>query len=184
MTARWRSLRRLADRGGAEGRLAPPPGLWVPRALFALAGLLMVTPIIGAAQLVAARQTKLAVIRDREAELSRLSWRLEFALAASEVGVWDVDLATDELLWDERTKALFGFAGRPGPFGEADWAGALHPEDRERAMAEANAAVTGNGRFVTDYRIVLPDGGSGTCATWRRATRARTGSGWSGWSGT
>ena len=141
-----------------KGGWQPPPALWVPRALFALAGLLMVTPIIAAAQLVAARQTKLAVIRDREAELSRLSWRLEFALAASEVGVWDVDLETDELIWDERTKALFGFAGHPGPFSEAEWAGALHPDDRERAMAEANAAVTGNGRFVFDYRVVLPDG--------------------------
>ena len=57
---------------------------------------------------------KMALIRDREAELSRLSWRLEFALAASEVGVWDVDLATDELLWDERTKQLFGCAGQRG----------------------------------------------------------------------
>ena len=162
---RTRSRRRCALPSGAwqiaavpKGGWLPPPALWVPRALFALAGLLIVAPIFGAAQLVAARQSKLAMIRDREAELSRLSWRLEFALAASEVGVWDVDLETDELLWDERTKALFGFTGQPGPFSEADWAGALHPDDRERAIAEANAAVTGNGRFVTDYRIVLPDG--------------------------
>ncbi len=141
-----------------KGGWLPPPELWVPRALFVMAGLLIVTPIFGAAQMVAARQSKLAFIRDREAEMSRLSWRLEFALAASEVGVWDVDLETGVLLWDERTKALFGFTGQPGPFSEVDWAGALHPDDRERAITEANAAVTGNGRFVTDYRIVLPDG--------------------------
>ena len=115
-------------------------------------------PIIGAAQLVAARQAKMALIRDREAELSRLSWRLEFALAASEVGVWDVDLATDELLWDERTKQLFGRVGSEGPFSEADWVSVLHPDDRERAVAAANAAVDGDGRFVVDYRVLLPDG--------------------------
>ena len=39
-----------------------------------------------------------------------------------------------------------------------EWISALHPEDRERAVAEADGAVHGNGRFVVDYRVVLPDG--------------------------
>jgi len=141
-----------------KGGWQDPPAIWVQRGLFALAGLLVVAPILGAARLVASRQARLGMIRDREAELSRLSWRLEFALAASNVGVWDVDLATDTLLWDERVKALFGYEGRTGFFSEADWAGLLHPDDRERAMAEAQAAVAGNGKFVSKYRIVRPDG--------------------------
>jgi signal transduction histidine kinase/ActR/RegA family two-component response regulator len=134
------------------------PGAWGPWALFALLGLLVVAPTLGAARLVASRQAQLALVREREAELSRLSWRLEFALAASQVGVWDADLGTDRLLWDERAKELFGHAGREGFFCEADWAGALHPDDRGRAMAEAAAAVAGDGRFVSEYRIVRPDG--------------------------
>ena len=69
-----------------------------------------------------------------------------------------MDLATDELLWDERTKQLFGFAGGRGRSARSDWASVLHPDDRERAVAAANAAVHGDGRFVVDYRIVLPDG--------------------------
>ena len=141
-------------KGGWPG----PGGVWLPRALFVLVGFLIVAPILGTARLVASRQNKLALIRDREAELSRLSWRLEFALAASNVGVWDVDLATGDLLWDDRAKALFGFPERTGLFGDADWTGVLHPDDRERAVAEANAAVAGNGRFVSEYRIVRPDG--------------------------
>ena len=84
---------------------------------------MIVAPILGTGRLVASRQAKLALLREREAELSRLSWRLEFALAASQVGVWDVDLATDQLLWDDRVKALFGYPDRTGFFGEADWAG-------------------------------------------------------------
>ena len=141
-------------RGGWRG----PPGTWAVRALFLGAALLIVVPILGAAWHVETRQSKLALIRDREAELSRLSWRLEFALAASQVGVWDVDLATDELLWDDRAKQLFGFAGRTGMFSEADWTGVLHPEDRDRAIAEAEAAVAGERKFATQYRVVHPDG--------------------------
>jgi signal transduction histidine kinase/ActR/RegA family two-component response regulator len=96
--------------------------------------------------------------REREAELSRLSWRLDFALGASNIGVWDVDLATDALLWDDRTKEMFGFAGRQGPFCEADWIGVVHRDDRARALAEANATAAGEGKFASRYRIVRPDG--------------------------
>ena len=55
-------------------------------------------------------------------------------------------------------RRLFGYPEREGFFSEADWAGALHPEDRERALAEAREAVNRSGRFVSEYRIVRPDG--------------------------
>ena len=138
--------------------MRPGGGAWEMLLLSAPAALLVVAAILGRARLFVARQTQLALLQQREAELSRLSWRLEFALAASQVGVWDVDLETDELLWDDRTKALFGLADRSGYFSEADWVGALHPDDRERAMAEAAAAAGDGRRFVTEYRIVRPDG--------------------------
>ena len=169
-----------------KGGWRPPPALWGTRALFALAGLLIVAPIIGAAQLVAARQAKMALIRDREAELSRLSWRLEFALAASEVGVWDVDLATDELLWDERTKQLFGRVGSEGPFSEADWVSVLHPDDRERTVAAANAAVAR--RRPLRRRLSRAAAGRHGAARARHGAalsgQGRQRAGWSGSSGT
>ena len=141
-----------------SGGWAPPPAPWGLRALFALAAIGVVLPIVGAARAAESRQRRIAVIREREAELSRLSWRLEFAIAASGVGVWDVELATDELIWDERVRTLFGYPGREGFFSEADWAAALHPEDRARAVAEAREAADRSGRFVSEYRIVRPDG--------------------------
>jgi signal transduction histidine kinase/CheY-like chemotaxis protein len=141
-----------------RGGWTAPPQPWGTRALFAVAGLLIAVPILGAAQLVAVRQGRMALVREREAELSRLSWRLEFALAASEIGVWDVDLATDELFWDERTKEIFGRVGAEGPFSEPDWLAVLHPDDRARALGAAEAAVHGDGRYAVDYRALLPDG--------------------------
>ncbi len=134
------------------------PDLGMQRLLFALAGLLVVVPILATARFVASRQGRLAEIRDREEELSRLSWRLEFALAASNIGVWDVDLATDHLLWDARSRALFDLPDRDGYFSESDWLGAIHPDDRARALAEAREAAAGRGKFVSRYRIVRPNG--------------------------
>lgn len=136
-----------------------PPNLWRDRLILAAFGLLLAGILVAAALGIMSRQRQLASTREREAELSRLSWRLDFALASSEVGVWDADLGTDELHWDERARRLFGREGDERQyFGLEDWTSVLHPEDRERAVAEADAAALGDGRFSTRYRIVLPSG--------------------------
>ena len=44
----------------------------------------------------------------REAELQRLSRRLGLALETSQVGVFEYDLETGDLLWDDHVNALFG----------------------------------------------------------------------------
>jgi len=135
-----------------------PAANWWARALFGLVSVAVAGPLLAMSRIDASRRAKLELIRQREAELSRLSWRLEFALAASDVGVWDVDLASDELFWDDRAKAIFGQPGAAGPFGTEDWEGALHPDDRAWASAQADAAAKGDGKFATMYRVVLPDG--------------------------
>ncbi len=142
-----------------KGGWSPPRGLWLQRAFFGLAGLMILLPILGIGRLRDLRRGQIALIRQREAELSRLSWRLEFALATSNVGVWDADLETDRLIWDDRAKALFGLAPETGGLREQDWKDAIHPEDRERAVAAADAAVRVGGRFEVEYRVLLPDGG-------------------------
>ena len=160
-----------------EGGWRPPPAPWGLRALFALAALLVAVPIVGAGRAANSRRRKLAVIREREAELSRLSWRLEFALAASDVGVWDVDLATDELIWDERVRGAVRLSRpREGFFSEADWAGALHPDDRERALAEAREAVDRQRPLrLASTASCGPTARSATSATWPRVYEAPDG---------
>ena len=141
-----------------EAGWAAPRGFWTARALFALAGLCWWRRSSAPPSSPPRARPSSAVIRDREAELSRLSWRLEFALKASKVGVWDADLATDELMWDERAKEIFGFPDRTGLFGEKDWLGAVHPDDRARVEALALNAASGAGNFETSYRILRSDG--------------------------
>jgi signal transduction histidine kinase/ActR/RegA family two-component response regulator len=139
-----------------DGWTQPDP--WAQRLLFGLAGLLVAALVVAAGLFVASRQVRLAETRAREAELSGLSWRLEFALAASNVGVWDVEIATDRLNWDARSRELFGQSDRSGHFSEADWLATIHPDDRARALAEAREAAAGTEKFVSLYRIVRPDG--------------------------
>ncbi len=119
---------------------------------------------------------------EREAELSRLSWRLEFALAASNVGVWDVDLATDHLLWDERVPRAVRLSRSPGlpqrggldrrhPPRRPGACARRRPARRPRGMAGSSRSIASSGRTAR----------SGTSATSPATTSTpRACRGWSG----
>jgi signal transduction histidine kinase/ActR/RegA family two-component response regulator len=94
----------------------------------------------------------------REHELTEMGRRLEMVMEVSQIGLWDVDLQSDRLEWDTRTCQHMGVRGEAGIYTEADWLGAIHPEDRERAGRAGEAAVEQEGRFISDYRVRWPDG--------------------------
>lgn len=97
--------------------------------------------------------------RARDDEFAEVRRRLDLAMEASQIGFWDVDLNTDRLRWDARACQHMGAKLRPGGyFTEADWLGAVHPDDRERAVRAAQAAIATGGRFISDYRVVWSSG--------------------------
>ncbi|GAA4376889.1 PAS domain S-box protein [Hymenobacter koreensis] len=105
-----------------------------------------------------------AVIRDvteRRRDRQRLldsEERLRLALLAAGAGVWEVDLTTNELQWDERTQTIFGrpFLDKPVPF--AAFTDAIIPADLEGVQAALSASMQLNTPFELEYRIVWPDG--------------------------
>jgi serine phosphatase RsbU (regulator of sigma subunit)/PAS domain-containing protein len=83
--------------------------------------------------------------------------RLDLAMDAAGVGSWDWDLATGELMWDDRLRSMFGY-GR-GDFDNTIDAHhrRVHHEDLPRVTASLNAAMGGDGDYAETYRVVLPD---------------------------
>lgn len=72
---------------------------------------------------------------DRKASEDRLramATRLSLALQAGQIGVWEWDFQTNNLLWDARMYEMFGIAAGT-PITSELWKDAVHPEDRERA---------------------------------------------------
>ena len=118
--------------------------------------LVAVAALVAAWRALAVKRRKILAARDDE--LAEMSRRLECALEVSQIGFWDVDLDTDHLKWDTRACRHMGVPPRDGYFTEADWLGAVHPDDRNRAGAAAASAVEEGGTFVSDYRVVWPDG--------------------------
>lgn len=87
------------------------------------------------------------------------SKRLEVAARASKVGIWEWDIATGVLHWDEQMIGLYGVCADPGELPLDTWQRHLHPEDYERVHATMNEALKPNGMpFESSFRIITqPD---------------------------
>ena len=94
--------------------------------------------------------------RSREREIQQ---RLEIALSAAKQGVWDYDLITGEMVYDDRAKEIYGLPlDRPVTFDMVR--DATPPEDLERTLAQLERAIDPKirDRSSYEYRIVRPDG--------------------------
>ncbi|CDX10934.1 Diguanylate cyclase/phosphodiesterase with PAS/PAC and Chase sensor(S) [Mesorhizobium sp. ORS 3324] len=128
-----------------------PANAWAFRGIMAAAGALILIPFLVAGRLIGERQRNYW-------ELERLSRRLELALEASAIGVWEHDLETDDLTWDDRVNEIYGKPADGKPRGYSDWAGAIHPDDLAAALADFDRAAAVGGPYSSEYRIVRPDG--------------------------
>jgi PAS domain S-box-containing protein len=96
---------------------------------------------------------------ESEERLRTLTDRWQLALRASRYGVWDWDLATDNVIWDDRMFDLYGVLRHTFPGTRQAWLELIHPEDRARAAQnEQDAIRLGREEFANEFRVVLPDG--------------------------
>ncbi len=98
---------------------------------------------------------------EAEVEALELAERLKLATKASKVGIWDWDLLTGTLKWDEQMDALYGVTSDEAPAEVGRWRIHLHPDDAERANAELAEALRPGGRpFESIFRIIVPTTGT------------------------
>ena len=74
------------------------------------------------------------------------------------VGIWEWNIVSNALIWDETMYRLYGIQKESFAGAYEAWSQSLAPEDLERATRELQAAVEQGGRFDTSFRIVRPDG--------------------------
>lgn len=93
-----------------------------------------------------------------EDRILKLNERITLANKAAKIGVWDLDLITNTLVWDEYMYELYGVSDKIKPDGYTAWLNAVHPDDKERCDAESEMARKGEKEYNTEFRIILPDG--------------------------
>ena len=96
--------------------------------------------------------------RQDDAMLQEAHDRFEIAADSANIGVWEFDLLTNSLAWDERMYRLYQRERTASAEPYTLWSTSLHPDDRQRAEAELGDALRGEGHFDTEFRIVWPDG--------------------------
>ncbi|MGG6296308.1 PAS domain S-box protein [Leptolyngbya sp. AN02str] len=97
-------------------------------------------------------------LRDSEASIRHLSARLELAVQAAGIGIWDLDTVSDRLIWDDQMYRLYGL--KPAEFAGAydAWANAIHPDDADTINAASQHALHSKPDFEAEFRILHPNG--------------------------
>ena len=149
---RWQ-LAAIPSRGWQH----PPENLTEIRLIIAAAALVIIVPIFLTGGLVSERQRNIARLRARERQVRSLSQRLDIALDASKIGIWEVELSTGARNWDDQMHRLHGFPENETPDDQA-WRSVLHPEDVAIARGEMDRIRAGGNDYKSQYRILMPDG--------------------------
>lgn len=93
-----------------------------------------------------------------EQKLRELSDRLELALQAGNIGVWEWDVTNDVLVWDDRMYELFDVPRSVQPLSYQTFISRVHPDDRSPVEAALQNAIANSTKFDCEFRIVLDDG--------------------------
>jgi PAS domain S-box-containing protein len=97
-------------------------------------------------------------VNSRESSLRSSEERLKLATSAGGVGIWDWNVTSNELTWDDSMYSLYGI-GKDDFSGAYDaWIRTLHPDDRQFAEEEIQAALKNEREYAPEFRIVHPDG--------------------------
>ncbi len=97
--------------------------------------------------------------REMEAELEDQRRRVAVAVAATDLGLWELDIRARRLAWSQTNRALFGVPVDM-EISEGRFLALLHPDDRAGVLAAYSEVIEGRetGDLRLEYRIVRPDG--------------------------
>ncbi|MCA9247035.1 MAG: PAS domain S-box protein [Planctomycetales bacterium] len=110
-------------------------------------------------QVVAARASAEMERQRAEEELHESRERLRLAVQATQLGPWDLDLCSNEVVFSPEWKAQLGFSDEELSNEYAQWEGRLHPADRQRVLDALHDYLTGKIReYCVEFRLRHRDG--------------------------
>ncbi|WP_375597181.1 EAL domain-containing protein [Devosia sp. Naph2] len=101
--------------------------------------------------------TDVTELKRTEALSQSLAKRLELALSVSRIGVFEHDVITGGLEFDQRLREIYGF-GPYCPISSDDFERAVHPEDLARVLAANAELLVRRGEHSSSFRIIRSDG--------------------------
>ncbi|MDH5483829.1 MAG: PAS domain S-box protein [Gammaproteobacteria bacterium] len=95
--------------------------------------------------------------KDAEYALIRSEETSAKAQAIANIGHWDWDILTGELVWTDEIYRIFGL--QPQEFGATydAFLDSIHPDDRQDVIDAVNSAVSGDEIYNIEHRVVRPN---------------------------
>ncbi|GAB4133968.1 MAG: hypothetical protein Fur0046_05310 [Cyanobacteria bacterium J069] len=93
-------------------------------------------------------------------EIQRYANRLTLALDAAEMGFWEWDMASNQIVGTPQFAKILGRdpVGSMVQFTADDWKTQILPEDRDRTASITEEAIAQCQTFRSEYRLLRPDG--------------------------
>ncbi|HEY1170792.1 MAG TPA: PAS domain S-box protein [Verrucomicrobiae bacterium] len=97
--------------------------------------------------------------KESEAALREALERFETVARATNDAVWDWNLTTNEVWWNDGFQVLFGYLPGETDRHVSTWVKLLHPDEREKIVGGAQAAINnGENIWISEYRFRRKDG--------------------------
>ncbi len=96
--------------------------------------------------------------KQTEQALRQTADRLSLATRAGGVGIWDWDVASNVLTWDDQMFALYGVSRESFTCTYEGWKACVCPGDVEQADAEVQRALRGEKDLDIEFRVLWPNG--------------------------
>jgi PAS domain-containing protein len=108
-------------------------------------------------------------------ELKETLDRVTLAADAGHIGVWDWEIATDQIIWNSWMYRLYGLEPQDRPASYAMWAERLHPDERDAIETAVTKWTEDAMPGSTEFRIVWDDGSVHHIQAAAKVTRDSTG---------
>lgn len=84
--------------------------------------------------------------------------RLRLALESAQMGIWDWNIVTNEMVYSEQLGPMFGLPRGTYHSTYEAFLKAVHPEDREYVQEAVARAIGERADYAVEFRVLCPDG--------------------------
>lgn len=84
--------------------------------------------------------------------------RLNLALNAGNIGIWEWNMITNEIFWSDEILRMYGLDQGFRTLTFEDYLKYVHPEDIDVLKRDIDNCLRINGQYKTEHRVIPPDG--------------------------